>query len=358
MVHAQGSPRHIVCKYADGGLLADRIAKTYEETGRGLPCGEVRELLLRFARALSALSKAGDVPLPVKPRKVLLDRSGTYLSPVARVPRRGRNLRDHLAQPGQSTAEDRAYIAPEQLSGRAVPVDQTYQYQLGLLAWHAISGTLPRPHDAVDAWKGDKLPTFVPSLPSLNASAPRCSPWLAAIVSRLTAAKPSSRFASLDELVSTLLKLPSEELGLVRQSYDDCLKNARKTFFGLVYTRLQERLSPEEWMKFSNVNWELQHENLAEAIALLLAFHALDDPAMEPTSLSRVARVHEHHGYGSTPGSFAQFGESLVDSVVETLQLEPGDAEILRDAWAAVLKPGLGYLARRVERDAAVRARS
>jgi hemoglobin-like flavoprotein len=221
---------------------------------------------------------------------------------------------------------------------------------LGLLAWHAIVGKAPRVHDGVDDFPKEQLPTFLDHLPSPNTHGLHCSPWLAELVMTMTAKEPMRRLTSLDEVIKRLTAAPAEELGLVRVSYERCLQSegGADAFFGRVYGQLKELLPEGEWTKFgATVDWHMQRANLAEAIALLLAFYAIDSPNREPTALSRIGRKHGRTGYMVSPESFPLFQRALVDTVIETLApSSPEEREGLVAAWGKVLRPGIDYLSR------------
>jgi hypothetical protein len=63
-------------------------------------------------------------------------------------------------------------------------------------------------------------------------------------------------------------------------------------FFGQVYKRLKDLLTDGEWQKFpATLDWHILSANLAEAVALLLAFYGIDSSNQEPTALSRTAQA-------------------------------------------------------------------
>jgi serine/threonine protein kinase len=350
---------HVIAQYASRGTLAKRIAEMNEQTSGGLPCEEVRRLIIHLARALSADAQGKAELLELRPSKILVDESAGYMiSPFGRWRwRYGLDLRRHL-HATTTACEERAYVAPELLLQPPNDPDRTYQYLLGLLAWHAIVGKLPATHNGIDEFPEKELPEFGEHLPSPNADRLRCSPWLAELIVTMTAKEPDDRLQSLQEVVRRLSAAPAEELGLVRISYERCLQSegGADAFFGKVYERLKALLPEREWKKFpATLDWHVQHANLAEAIALLLAFYAIDASNQEPTALSRIARKHgrSESGYKIAPASFPLFQRALIDSVIETLKLSsPEEAEGLRTAWGHVLKPGIKYLAKQVSDDA------
>ena len=239
--------------YADGGLLADRIAKTYEETGRGLPCGEVRELLLRFARALSALSKAGDVRCRsnqarsswiARERISLLLRACPGRVEICEIISRSRvndrgGPRLHRPRAGVGTTDSCRPNLP--ISARLTRVACNKRH----VALSMMRSTMERRQAAdfraVAAIAQRVCASMFPLAGSNRQPADRGQAELAVrVVGRIGvhAVEAAVRGA----------RIGAAEL---RRLSEECAE----TFFGLVYTRLQERLSPEEWMKFSNVNW-------------------------------------------------------------------------------------------------------
>jgi serine/threonine protein kinase len=340
---------HVVTQYADGGTMAQRI-------DRGLPSRVVRELMLSIARGLLAEERAHTEPIELRPSKVLVDKAtGFLLSPFGRRRRgNGTQLRRYLAS-SSANAEERAYVAPELVAGKGedeVERDLTYQYLLGLLGWHALVGKLPPAHDGIECFPDPehRSPKFAEKL-SPNDDAPRCSPWLADLIARMTARNPRQRLSSLNEVVRALTAAPGEDLGLVRASYERCLSqgDGADAFFSKFYDTLRNKVAPSDWGKFEErvTSWQDQREKLAEGVALLLAFSALDSAEREPTSLSRIARLHGPGGYDVSAESFGHFQLALIETVLDTLKLEPDDSGSLEVAWSTVLRTGIEYLSRR-----------
>ncbi len=159
-----------------------------------------RVLMLEVARGLREAHAAGFIHRDIKPSNLLVDREGHV------------KVADFgLAKPlaaaaGKSLTADGVvlgtplYMPPEQIQGTDVD-HRADMYALGASFWNLIAGRPPFDGDSSIAIFAGHLNDPVPSL---RAAVPDVPPPLAAIVERLMAKEPSSRFASYDELIAAL----------------------------------------------------------------------------------------------------------------------------------------------------------
>ena len=94
-------------------------------------------------------------------------------------------------------------------------------------------------------------------------------------------------------------------------------------------------VSPEIKALFADTDFAKQHEVLDAAIERLLNYR---EGQSEPTTLSAIAKSHQHLGVKAE--HFEIFGEIFLETLEEVAKLDLAT----RDAWEAVLWPGIEYL--------------
>jgi serine/threonine-protein kinase len=186
---------YIAMEYVPGGDLGDLI----KSEGR-LPPGRATEIALQIAEALQTAHKRGIVHRDVKPRNVLLTRSGHAKVADFGIARAAEATT--ISQPGDILGSAK-YMSPEQAAGEPVG-PQSDLYSLGVVLYEMLTGEVPfdvgTPAEVpVEHAKGPRRPS------EANAEVPEA---LDAVVTRLLATDPADRHGSAAELI--------EELGRVR----------------------------------------------------------------------------------------------------------------------------------------------
>jgi len=96
---------------------------------------------------------------------------------------------------------------------------------------------------------------------------------------------------------------------------------------------------PEAKPRFANTDFERQNKLLRHALGLLLAFP--NQPATEPTLLTRVAERHSRRDL-DVP---ARLYPSFVDSLIATVkQYDAAFSPEIEDAWRRTVDKGVTYM--------------
>jgi eukaryotic-like serine/threonine-protein kinase len=179
---------YLVMPYIDGGSLHDRIAG-----GRILPLREIANYLGQTAEGLDYAHRRGIVHRDIKPQNLLIRAEDNRLLiadfGVAKV------LQGGSAQTQTAAIGTVAYMAPEQLSGRAAPSIDIYA--LGCLLFQLLTGRVPYGGPATQAM----LAHMNAPIPSVEErSDGRLPRAFQPLIDRALAKNPEDRFATAGEL--------------------------------------------------------------------------------------------------------------------------------------------------------------
>jgi eukaryotic-like serine/threonine-protein kinase len=155
-----------VMELCDDGSLADRL-----RTRARLEPGEVVDVIGAVAAGLGDLHARGFVHRDVKPHNILFDHERALLADFGLARSEEASELSSLTASG-ATVGTLAYIAPELLRGAAAtPVSDVYA--LGVVAFQALTGRLPRPATAVAELvesHGEPAPTVSSIVPELGTA--------------------------------------------------------------------------------------------------------------------------------------------------------------------------------------------
>ncbi len=192
---------YYVMPFVDGQSLGQRI----REEG-ALPIPEAVKYLRDIADAMTYAHQQGVVHRDIKPQNVMLSGRHALVMDfgVAKALVAGQ-------ADGQSTLTGSglalgtpAYMAPEQAAGGTVD-NRADIYAWGVLAYEALTGSLPFVRDTLQAVMGAHV-SAVP--PSLAGQRPGLAPALEQIVMRCLEKAPDSRYQSSEDLLRALDALP------------------------------------------------------------------------------------------------------------------------------------------------------
>jgi serine/threonine protein kinase len=133
-----GQP-YIVMQFVDGVTLRSQIKS------EGMPLERAAEIIKQIGRALSAAHEKGIFHRDLKPENIMLQSFGRDEEQVKIIDFGIAKLKDSMVAPSTiagSTAGTVAYMAPEQLSGRATSA-ATDIYAFGAIAYELITGRKP-----------------------------------------------------------------------------------------------------------------------------------------------------------------------------------------------------------------------
>jgi serine/threonine-protein kinase len=182
---------YIVMEYVSGGDLGDLI----KSEGR-LPPRRATEIALQAAEALQAAHKRGIVHRDIKPRNVLITRSGHAKVADFGIARAAEATT--ISQPGDILGSAK-YMSPEQAAGEPVG-PQSDLYSLGVVLYEMLTGTVP-----FDISTPAEVPVEHAKAPRRPSEAnPEVPEALDAVVTRLLATDPQARYGSAAEVLAEL----------------------------------------------------------------------------------------------------------------------------------------------------------
>lgn len=145
-----------------------------------------------------------------------------------------------------------------------------------------------------------------------------------------TAGAPSRRASPLWIMVDT------SNTAVAKASYDRCCQ--APDFLQAFYDNFLAAC-PQAAPLFAHTDFERQNKLLRHAVGLLLIFP--NQPAKEPTLLSRVAERHSRRDLNIAPALYRPFIDSLIDTV---RQFDPAFTPVVEEAWRATVAPGVAYM--------------
>jgi serine/threonine protein kinase len=204
-----GKP-YLVMQFVDGVTLRSEIKP------EGMPLDAAAELIKQIGRALSAAHDKGILHRDLKPENVMLQSLGGGEQQVKIIDFGIAKLKDSIVAPSTmtgATAGTVSYMAPEQLSGRAVSA-ATDIYALGAIAHEMVTGRKPfNPETGFELLEMQRAGLRVkPSdlRPSLSEEASQ-------IMLRALSFDPKDRFQSARELGDALARaLAADEVTIER----------------------------------------------------------------------------------------------------------------------------------------------
>jgi serine/threonine protein kinase len=193
-----GKP-YLVMQFIDGVTLRSEIKS------EGMQMDRAAELIKQTGRAMSAAHDKGVLHRDLKPENIMMQRLGAGEEQVKIIDFGIAKLKDSIVAPSTvtgATAGTVAYMAPEQLSGRAVS-SATDIYALGAIAYEIVTGRKPfNPEtgfELLEMQRGGVRLQPSDLRPSLSEGADR-------IILRALSFDPKERFQSARELGDALAR--------------------------------------------------------------------------------------------------------------------------------------------------------
>jgi len=204
-VGRSGRVIYFVMKFLRGGSVATVLGER-----RKLMPPEIRRLLLEAGSALGYAAQRGIVHRDIKPDNIMFDEFGQCVLTDFGIAKAASGQK--LTGTGMSIGTPH-YMSPEQ--ARAQSIDgRSDIYSLGVVAYQALSGTVP--YDGEDSFSiGYKHITEPVPTPQLITADER---RLFEVIKRMLMKDPADRFQSCEELVASLQGQPIAAAGSVRAS--------------------------------------------------------------------------------------------------------------------------------------------
>jgi hypothetical protein len=186
---------YIAMEYVPGGDLGDLIEREGPLSPR-----RTAEIGLQVAEALQAAHERGTIHRDVKPRTVLITRSGHMKVADFGIARAAEATT--ISHPGDIMGSVK-YMSPEQAAGEPVGPESDL-YSLGVVLYKALTGRVP-----FDVLTPADLPVEHAKGPPRRPSEanPEVSEALDTVVRRLLARDPADRYRSAAELVEVLRRV-------------------------------------------------------------------------------------------------------------------------------------------------------
>jgi serine/threonine protein kinase len=199
------SQPYIVMQFVDGVTLRSQIKS------EGMPLDRACEIIKQIGRALSAAHEKGIFHRDLKPENIMLQSFGHDEEQVKIIDFGIAKLKDSMVAPSTmtgATAGTVAYMAPEQLSGRATSA-ATDLYAFGAIAYEIITGRKPfNPETGFELLEMQRRGVRV----SASDLRPAISPEANDLIMRALSFEPSARFQTVREFGDTLARALKDEV--------------------------------------------------------------------------------------------------------------------------------------------------
>ncbi len=209
---APGGFHYFVMEYVDGKTVYDDLA-----TGHSYSEKDALQIIIQVARALEHAHERGLIHRDVKPKNIMLTKTGVAKLADMGLARETQNMEAALAEQGRAYGTP-YYISPEQIRGE-VDIDARADiYSLGATFYHMVTGRVPfeGSSPASVMQKHLKEPLVPPD--HIN---PALSAGVGEVIEVMMAKKREDRYASVKDLLVDLEAIARGEPPLqARSQYD------------------------------------------------------------------------------------------------------------------------------------------
>ena len=217
-VGSDGGMHYLVFEYLVGELLSDRLSRG------ALPLPEAIDYATQIADALAHAHEHGIIHLDLKPRNIMLTRTGVKLLDfgIAELhypdtPKSsGVSLKRNAIDSNSATPGTRGYMAPEQIEGRETDA-RTDIFGFGVVMYEMLTGRFLFPSRSPTATASSVLSDNPPPASQLQPAVP---PALDFLIARCLARHPSERWQFISEMLSKLREIRSAFLEKSRKNLE------------------------------------------------------------------------------------------------------------------------------------------
>ncbi len=207
-----GGYHYFVMEYVDGKTVYDDLA-----TGRLYSEKDALDLIIQVARALEHAHDRGLVHRDVKPKNIMITKTGVAKLADMGLARETQDIEAAMAEQGRAYGTP-YYISPEQIRGEVNIDARADIYSLGATFYHMVTGKVPfeGASPAAVMQKHLKEPLIPPD--HIN---PALSAGVGEIIEVMMAKKRDDRYASVKDLLVDLESVQRGEPPLIARSQYD-----------------------------------------------------------------------------------------------------------------------------------------
>ena len=185
---------YIVMEYIEGTDLEELIKKKGT-----LSLNEFFYLTNQVLNALSYVHKQGIIHRDIKPKNILIDKSGTAKLTDFGI---AKSLYSHVKTSTGSYLGAPAYSSPEQMDGKEVG-SRSDIYSLGITLYEMLAGVTPFSSTSIPSLIKEKFTGKYRQISTYRLDVPS---HIISVISKCISINPKDRFGSVDELANALNK--------------------------------------------------------------------------------------------------------------------------------------------------------
>ena len=185
---------YIVMEYIEGRDLEDLIkAKTK------LPINEALSIFTQLLSALSYVHSLGIIHRDIKPKNILIDKSGTVKLTDFGI---AKSIYSHVKTSTGGYLGAPAYSSPEQMDSLAID-NRSDIYSLGITLYEMLAGVTPFSSTSILSLIKEKFTGKYKSVETYRSDVP---PHIISVIEKCIAVNPKDRFNSISEIMTALSK--------------------------------------------------------------------------------------------------------------------------------------------------------
>lgn len=336
----QNLPHYYIMPFINGMTLADYLKYEWPMSPR-----EIKDLLVRTARALFRGHRDNLLHLNLRPSNIMIDKDGDWEPQIFPF----QVIRFNISKRNINRIKQIvSYWSPEQINGEDLS-HQADQYALGLVAFELFK---LKPFfdgkNVLDALKKRIQFKENPKLLEEELQATACPPEMVEVIARMLQEHPKDRYRDMRQVLNKIESIPfsyddwEDDFQLLVDSFNRCRKSPHfyeafyHTFFkqrphteAIFKQRFAEKTARHPGNAKKNY-WVFQHHMLDLAIDRLLVFYS--NPDMVTKRMGKLAE--DHIKYGAMVEDFPVFLDCLRDTLAQQdPQTWAHQPEVLARIW-------------------------
>ena len=187
-----------VMEFVDGLSLAELLKRDTR-----LPPGDAMKIVHQAAKGLAAAHRSGVIHRDIKPGNLIFGQGGVVKIADFGIALANKDIDAKLTSAGELVGTP-GYLSPEVLLGNLVD-QRSDVYALGVVLFEMLTGRTPFTAASVYKLMLDVVQGDIPDVRDINAE---IDPGVAAILAKMLAKEPASRYQSMNDLLTDLEKHP------------------------------------------------------------------------------------------------------------------------------------------------------